>query len=179
MIPLILIGVLLIMTVSQEGNTSTAVPATDGPATDAVPSRFDGFFQSYGTKYGVNWEWLKAICMNESSLGENPLVIAGQVSTDGKSYGIMQLTIATANDYESVGADELNDPETAVRIASRLMRDIQNHFDASDARYNEWCIKSYNQGRGNTDKEIAGTSPGYAAEYWTRWQRNYAKLTGG
>ncbi|MCM2278317.1 MAG: transglycosylase SLT domain-containing protein [Oligoflexia bacterium] len=144
--------------------------------TSPVSSRFDDLFEKYGTKYGVPPEWLKAICMNESSLGEHPLVQKGLASEDGKSWGIMQLTLPTARDFEQVGIDELNNPEISVRIAAKFVKRIMASFEVVDLRYLEWVVKSYNQGVRRTMQERAGQSPGYAHEYWVRFKRNLKRL---
>jgi membrane-bound lytic murein transglycosylase MltF len=149
-------------------------------------TQFDDLFKQYGFASGVDWKWLKAICMNESSLGENasvkrglqnPSDIEGSKSQDGKSWGLMQLTLATAGDYSSSPTvQDLNNPEFSIRVAARFISWLQKQFPSIESRYVEWVIKSYNQGRGNTAKERAGTSPGYAQAYWERFQRNLALI---
>lgn len=139
-------------------------------------NRFDDFFEKYGKQYGVPWKWLKAICMNESSLGEHPLVKQGLASEDGKSWGIMQLTLVAARDFEAVDIADLNNPDTSVRIAAKYLQRSMRAFEMVDLRYQEWVIKSYNQGVTGTKRERDGASPGYAHEYWARFQRNFARL---
>jgi Transglycosylase SLT domain len=195
-LPLVLGGLALAAYLHGKGNpagasqgTSTGPGGASGGANAAQPSQpagFDALFQSYGAKQGVPWKWLKALCMNESSLGTDPRVargledpsdIAGSISSDGKSWGLMQLTIPTACQFEAgTTAELLNDPEISVRIAAKFVAWIQDRFDDSDPRYQEWVVKSYNQGVGNTNKEIAGTISGYAGEYWSRFQRNLVSL---
>lgn len=144
--------------------------------------KYDVLFRKYGTQYGVKWSWLKAIAMNESSLGraksvkrglEEPSDIEGSKSYDGKSWGLMQMTIPTARDYDpSATPERLNDPDYSVKLAARFVRSLQYAFETIDPRFEEWVIKSYNQGQGNTQKERNGTISGYAQTYWERYQRN-------
>lgn len=136
--------------------------------------KWDSLFKNYG---GENWKILKAIAMNESSLGRHPSVargievptdVEGSKSDDGKSWGLMQVTIPTGRDFDPACSPILlNNPEYSVRIAARFLRSLQSQFDEL-----EYVVKAYNQGAGNMRKEIAGTGGGYADEYWERFQRN-------
>ncbi len=145
-------------------------------------NRWDYYFKESGKNHGIDWKILKAICMNESSLGTNksvatgltnPKNIAGSVSSDGKSYGLMQLTIPTAKDFDpSVTPQKLNIPEYSIDLAARFIAKLKTLFAPTDLRYLEWVVKSYNQGAGNTKKEMSG-KPGFADEYWRRFKNNY------
>lgn len=146
-------------------------------------TKFDALFKKYGQQYAVPWHWLKAIAMNESSLGqaasvirgaENPDDVEGSKSFDGKSWGLMQLTLATARDFEpSTQVRDLNDAEKSIRIAARFVRFLMAQVPKTTPKYDEYVIKSYNQGWGNTRKEMAGLTVGFANEYWLRWVRNH------
>lgn len=152
---------------------------------------FDPLFQKWAKNYGLDWKMLKAICMNESGLGVvasgleksvarglvNPKDVEGSKSSDGKSWGLMQVTIPTAKDYDSKATPEkLNDPEYSIKIAAQYVAWLTLQFPKSEPRYTEWIVKSYNQGRGNSAKERRGEIAGYAEIYWDRYQRNYARL---
>lgn len=148
---------------------------------------FDPLFRDAGKRYGVDPKWLKAICMNESSLGaaksvalglREPGNIEGSKSTDGKSWGIMQVTLTTARGMDPAATEKkLNDPAYSVDLAARYVADLKRRFATSDPRYLEWVIKSYNQGPGNTAKEKnQQIVKGYADEYWERFQRNLKKI---
>lgn len=152
-------------------------------------TEFDGLFKKYGLKYDVPWQWLKAIALNESSLGSHPSVaegirnpsnIEGSKSSDGKSWGLMQVTLATARDLDfSATAEKLNNPEYSVNLAADYLNRLAGKFSQVDVRYVEWVIKSYNQGPGNTMKEKSGQSSGFAQAYWERFQRNLERVYGG
>ncbi len=143
---------------------------------------YDSLFKKYASQNGVDWKWLKAIAMNESSLGQaasvkrgiaSPDDIEGSKSSDGKSWGLMQMTLPTARDYDSMAtASKLNNPEYSIRLAAKFLRFLTGKFAIVDSRFEEWVIKSYNQGAGNTEKERQGAISGYAQSYWERYTRN-------
>lgn len=148
--------------------------------------RFDSLFKKYGSAYGVPWTWLKAVCLNESNLGAaksvarglaSPSDIEGSKSSDGLSWGIMQVTLRTARELDPAATQEkLNNPEYSIKLSAQYFKKLSSLFSKIDLRYTEWVIKSYNQGPGNTKKEIAGTSSGFAQEYWNRFQRNLTRV---
>lgn len=158
---------------------------------DTAWHRFDGLFQKYGVVYGVSWKWLKAIAMNESSLGQarsvahglaSPSDIEGSKSSDGLSWGLMQVTIKTALTMDpSATPEKLNNPEYSVKLGAQYIMKLKGMFTPGEPRYVEWVIKSYNQGPGNTKNEIKGqiSNPAWhdrVEEYWARFQRNLAKV---
>ena len=152
-------------------------------------TKYDALFKSYGARYGVDWLRLKAIAMNESSLGTNSRVargieapddIEGSKSYDGKSWGLMQVTLSTARGMDPLATEaKLNDPEYSIGLAARYFQSLQRLFSTSDPNYDEWVVKSYNQGPGNSKKERDGKIDGYAQEYWERYLRNYERAKGG
>lgn len=147
-------------------------------------SGYDKFFQQYAPS-GISWTVLKRICMIESSLGENPRVkigiqnpsdIKGSVSYDGLSWGVMQMRITTAKDFDPAATEEkLNDPEYSIRLAGLYLNWARNYIlkntsiDQSDARLTEFLVKSYNQGVGATVNEINYSSKSYAQNYWSKF----------
>jgi membrane-bound lytic murein transglycosylase MltF len=149
-------------------------------------TKYDSLFQKYAAINGLDWKDLKAVAMNESSLGaaesvaiglDDPANVVESASYDKKSWGLMQVTLTTARDLDSSAtAQKLNNPEYSISLAARYFARLSKYFSASDARYKEWLIKSYNQGPGNTQKEISGLTSGYANEYWARFQRNRAQV---
>ncbi len=149
-------------------------------------NRWDYYFKQAGEKWSVDWKLLKAISMNESSLGtnksvklglENPKNVAGSASSDGKSWGIMQMTIKTAKDFDpTVTPQMLNNPEYSIDLAAQFIKHLKKYFKPTDLRYTEWVVKSYNQGMSNTKDEIAGKNLGFANEYWRRFKNNYEVL---
>lgn len=164
----------------KEDDASNAIDPTNW-------RRWDGEFKKYAAMYGVeNWQWLKAIALNESTLGTHPSVargiasptdIQGSQSYDGKSWGIMQVTLTTARDLDSQAtAPKLNDPVYSINLGARYVAKMQKQF-VKNQRWLEFVIKSYNQGPGNTIKERDGKIPaGYADEYWARFTRNLERV---
>lgn len=168
-------------------NSSSPLPVGIGAPVATSPD-LDFLFETYGMMYQVNPKVLKAICMIESNLGRaksvaegmrNPSNVEGSKSSDGKSWGVMQITIPTARDFDQYATPELlNNPEYSVRLAARYMQWVQKQFPIFETRYLEWCVKSYNQGVGNTSNERAGKSQGFAHDYWTKFQKAYSQIGG-
>lgn len=150
-------------------------------------TKYDALFEKYGRQFGVPWTWLKAIALNESNLGlapsvahglKNPTDIQKSKSSDGLSWGLMQVTIKTARALDPTATEtKLNNPEYSIKLAAQLMGQNMKMFDRSNARYIEAVIKSYNQGPTHTKNELAGriSNPSWhdhVQEYWSRFQRN-------
>ncbi len=150
-------------------------------------NRFDALFKKYAAKYSVDAFMLKAICLNESDLGqeksvarglENPKDIEGSKSSDGKSWGLMQVTLTTAREPymdTSATAEKLNNAEYSIDLAAKYIAWLKRYFPDGSADQTQWLVKSYNQGPGNSLNERAGKSQGFAHEYWNRFQRNYTR----
>ncbi len=144
-------------------------------------NRWDFYFKDAEAKHNVDWRWLKAICMNESSLGTNKSVAIGlanpknisqSASSDGKSWGIMQVTLATARGLDpSVTQAKLNIPEYSINLAAQYLAELKKMFSITDLRYVEWVIKSYNAGPTAIKKQIEKPT-GLADEYWRRFKNN-------
>lgn len=127
------------------------------------PQDFDPLYKKYASQYVLDWKMLKAIAMIESQNGQatsvsngisNPTDVSGSVSSDGKSWGLMQLTVPTANDFEAVTPVELNNPETSVRIAAKYFAWLEeNYFDPEDT---EALVRAYNGGH---NYSVALTTP--------------------
>jgi len=152
-------------------------------------TRFDDLFAKYGKKYGVSAHWLKAIAMTESLLGQersvkqglaDPNDIDGSKSSDGLSWGLMQITLTTAKSLDAYATPQkLNNAEYSIDLGARYIAWLKQRFSQTDSRYVEWVIKSYNQGPGRTLEEKTGKRFGAADEYYSRWKRNFAKITEG
>jgi soluble lytic murein transglycosylase-like protein len=124
-------------------------------------NKYDGLFRAAAANYGVPFNWLKGIAIIESSLGTDPRVLAGGVSGDGLSWGLMQFTLPTARDYDpSTTPAKLNEAAFSIDLAGQFLADLKKQF-AGDERK---IIMSYNQGAGNTR---AGKQ--YAAGYFTKF----------
>lgn len=143
-------------------------------------NRLDQRFKYHASLQGLpvdGWKWLKAIALNESDLGRDSRVKAGNVSRDGLSWGLMQLVLATARDYEPVAVSDLNNEEINLRIAAKHFSRLYRKFKVL-----EHAVKAYNQGEGNMAKEIAsrknGNVSGYAqaADYWAKFSSHLKQV---
>ena len=103
--------------------------------------------------------------MNESSdpknilaIGEHPLVKAGLPSSDFKSFGIMQVTLTTAQDLDPAATPALlNNPEYSVKLAAIYLSRLMKMFPENRRK----IIMSYNQGPGNTKRGVEAAAPYY------------------
>lgn len=142
-------------------------------------SKWDSLFKKYGTQFGVDWKLLKAICMTESGLGTHPTVVRGlkdptdpkSVSEDKLSWGLMQIRVVTANDFEKgITFKDLNNPDTAVRIAAKFFAWLKKQFpNDTGETLTKKIVMSYNQGAGATK-----SGKTYAAPYYEKYKKNIA-----
>lgn len=111
-------------------------------------TRYDVLFQKHAVRYGIDWKMLKAIALKESSLGTDPRVAGGRPSRDGKSWGLMQVTLPTATWLagRQVTPQDLNDPDFSVALAAKYLRMLEVQFNSDERK----VVMSYNQGQGNT-----------------------------
>lgn len=143
----------------------------------SLSEMLDQLCQEFAAKYGLNWLWLKAIAMNESSYGRHPAVarglanpsdVEGSKSSDGLSWGIWQLQVSTARDYRpGTTAADLNNPRISAELAARHFARILKKFGGDLDR----AVRAYNQGEGNEAKGYRGAA---VTEYLSRFKRNLA-----
>ena len=178
------IGVLVMSKDSQ----ASALPV----GSNLKPSEFDPLFVKYAKENNLDWKMVKTIAMNESSVGKNARVIAGinnpydikaSTSTDGKSWGIMQMTVPTARDFDPQASEvKLNDPQYSIKIACKFLASLSKQFNGKVRD----IAMAYNHGAGNQKRflelEKAGTllPTQYAAgrAYWSKYQSNHKLLFG-
>lgn len=179
---------------SGSGSTTTPPAASDPviqPASDTtstgprvfrdVPTSwqvnwttFDAAFQKYGAQWNVDWTWLKAFAMNESLLGTLPSVANGETSSDGLSWGLMQVTLATAKDMDANATiDNLNDPDYSINIAAKYISTVLVSRWGNNV---EFVVKSYNEGPGRMAEVLDGTATDNSVDYFNRWERNLTRV---
>lgn len=135
---------------------------------------WDDLIKKYSDKFKVPFEWIKAIMIVESDLGrapsvkkglQNPNDIEGSKSFDGKSWGLMQLTIPTARMFQAgITAVDLNDPETSVRLGASYLAWLIQKKGMNE----ELVIRSYNGGPGFLTSERGRNM---TADYYAKWQK--------
>lgn len=136
----------------------------DKSKSELVFVRFDDLFIKYSNLYNIPYRWLKAISLQESSLGENERVKRGEVSYDGLSYGLMQIAEGVGSPKEIElkgfgGREALNNPEYSIEKASKLLGYLNKKY-VGDTRK---IFLAYNQGERNTDN-----NKDYTDQYDTR-----------
>lgn len=148
-------------------------------------TRWDPLFRKYSGMYDCPWRWLKAICWIESDLGRDPSVVRGMEapadadgskSSDGLSWGLMQLTIDTANRRRvrpGTTVADLNNPEISVECAAKYLHELGTYYFAWDR---EGCVRAYNGGIGW--REGSERSLSMTADYYAKFQDKLSKILG-
>ena len=159
-----------VLTAILIGKSAEAKP--DGKTQVSEFNAWDSLIQKYSSRSGVPWKWVKAIMIIESDLGRAPSVkrgllspddVNGSKSSDGKSWGLMQVTLPTARQFESsVTEAGLNDPEISVRIGCKYIAYLYKLKNKD----REAVVRSYNGGPGylKTARGISDT-PGYYVKF--------------
>lgn len=156
-------------------NRSSETDMTNIPAFN----RWDSLIQKYANLYNVPFDWMKAIMIVESDLGraksvkiglEKPDDIINSVSFDGKSWGLMQLTLPTTRMFEPLVTERgLNDPEISVRLAAKYLQ----WLISKKGRDEENVIRSYNGGAGWKGTVLG---PSMTLQYWNKYLAAKSKL---
>lgn len=131
-------------------------------------TRWDDLMKRKATQFRVPWRWLKVIILNESSNGQaksvqrglaDPSDVEGSKSSDGKSWGLFQVTHATAKGLtgREVSAVELNNPEFSAELAARLVRELVDTFGYDF----EKVMRAYNGGPKAAKTSSVLTTPYY------------------
>jgi len=134
--------------------------------------KYDPIFKKYSKIYRVPWRWIKAVAWNESSIGtaksvmqglKNSSDIEGSKSFDGKSWGIMQVTLATARELRpGTTVQDLNNPDISISLGAQYLGKMMARFDGD----REKVIRAYNGGPGFEKTVLGRTStPLYYAKF--------------
>jgi membrane-bound lytic murein transglycosylase MltF len=135
-------------------------------------------FKKYAAQFRISqWHWLKAIAINESSLGltrsvayrmKNPADVDRNKSQDGHSWGIMQTTLSTANAMRpGTTAEELNDPDISISTGAKYFAWLWQRYGGNLKQ----AVMAYNQGPKHTDR-----GKPYATDYWSKFQKNLDRI---
>lgn len=151
---------------------------------NVVPTIYDHLFQQVARDFSLDWKMLKRISWVESNTGKaksvaiglrEPANVSDSVSFDGKSWGIMQVTLTTAKEYDkSATAQKLNDPLYSITISAKHFSFLKRNYPTFTERD---LVMSYNHGQGNQlnfiKKEKSGTLlvTEYLAgrDYWNKY----------
>ena len=157
--------------------------------TDDNSKLLDEYFKEASKVYSVPYDMMRAICMNESSYGKaysvkkgmmNPNDVEGSKSDDGLSWGVMQMTLRTAKDFDiSVTPQKLNNPKYSIDLAAKFLRSLRLQF-----KNERDIVMAYNQGAGNQKKFIEMEKKGnllmtqflQARMYYERYLSNKRRL---
>lgn len=117
-------------------------------------TKYDGYFKLGSKNYGVPWKWIKAVSWIESAIGtapsvkrglENPSDAEASKSSDGKSWGIMQVTLTTAQELRpGTTVADLNNPAVSIDLGSKYLGKMFKKFNGDQ----EKTIRAYNGGPG-------------------------------
>lgn len=152
-------GVALFLSSKTEGSILSTIKTVPALCKSEAWNRYDALFRKYASLNGINWHWLKAFACQESRLATDSRTKVGAVSGDGKSWGLMQITLPTALALGSgpIVGTALNDPELSIKLAAKLVAELNRTFPGD---LHKMCI-SYNQGATNTRNGKDYTGP-----YW-------------
>lgn len=131
------------------------------PIPAAAYARWDDKLKAAAKKNGVvdvgvfpGWMILKAMMWQESQLGTiksvarglaAPTDIEGSASYDKKSWGLMQVTWETAQDFRpGTTRAELNNPDLSIDLGSKIFARNQKKFPGNL----EFQVRAYNGGLG-------------------------------
>ncbi len=111
----------------------------------------------------------------ETAADFDPTLFCPKVYENGKRVPFFALYLRNPGDTRYLDTvAKLNDPEYSTKIACKFIKWSEGQIVAAgvskiDPRFFEWLAKSYNQGIGNTTKEIKKTGGGFAAAYWSKY----------
>jgi membrane-bound lytic murein transglycosylase MltF len=166
------IGVLAYMAYTQKDAAADRLTTLQDSFT-----AYDNDFRKAAIKYSIpDWRILKAFSWNESSIGRAPSVVRGihnpsdrnsSASDDGLSWGIMQMTEATAS-WLAPGTTyvELNNPQISIDLGAKYIAWLLKRYDGDL----EKTVMAYNEGPGNVEKGKR------VDEYLQRFQSHYALI---
>lgn len=126
---------------------------------EKLTREYDALFLKYATKYGLDPKMLKAIALNESTLGKNK----GYEPIGGTS-GLMQIKLSTAKDFfKNLTSLELTSDEKQVESAAAFLSSLSKQFNGDEKK----TVMSYNQGAGNTR-----SGKTFAQPYWEKYLKH-------
>lgn len=107
---------------------------------------YDNIYKIFGELRNLDWRLIKAIALTESSEE------ATAIGDDGRSFGLMQVSLIVGNSY-GMDKDDLLIPEQNVQAGSGFLREMIEKYGL------EGGIQAYNLGETKFRKGL--TSPEY------------------
>lgn len=175
--PLLLAGAAVLAAAVAARNSSAA---TDW-IVSVTPNftRWDAEIRAASRRHSVPWRWIKAIMWNESSLGNAPSVARGLASPndaeasksgDGKSWGLMQVTLTTARELRPEATTALlNDPAFSIDVGARYLAKMLTRFKGDRDK----AVRAYNGGPGYASTAIG---PAATALYLERFKAHLLQV---
>ncbi|MDE6826996.1 MAG: transglycosylase SLT domain-containing protein [Paramuribaculum sp.] len=125
-------------------------PTDDGIGESRQLSPYDDLFRKYAAEIGWDWRLLAAQAHTESKFKPSAVSWAG-------ARGLMQIMPATARGY-GVSPSQLDDPETSIRVAVRLIADLDKWLKSripDDRERIKFILAAYNGGIAHVYDAIA------------------------
>ncbi len=116
-------------------------PTTSFDFSKGYISQYDNIFRQYAPGIGWDWRLMAAQAFVESRFRPNARSWVG-------ARGLMQIMPSTARGYRTP-VNQLNNPETSVRVASRLITDLDSYLVdlvPNDAERIKFVMAAYNAG---------------------------------
>lgn len=113
-------------------------------------SQYDNIFKKYAPSVGWDWRLMAAQAFVESRFKPNARSWVG-------ARGLMQIMPSTARGYRT-NVNQLNNPETSVKVASKLLNDLDRYLSSyvpSDKERLKFVIAAYNVGIAHVYDAIA------------------------
>jgi soluble lytic murein transglycosylase-like protein len=136
----------------------------------ANENAYDALIQPTAATYGVPVALVKAIIGVESNFIANAMNLTGRDLTRGGSYGLMQMSLQTAQGYGFTGSPtDLLDPQTNLTYGCQFLRDVYNQAGQDPAT----AASLYNGGKS------VGPSAFSNQSYVNNVMSNYSYFSGG
>lgn len=116
-------------------------------------TQYDQIFQDAADRWGIPFEWIKAIAATESSFDST--AIRPEPRINDASYGLMQILTSTARGLGWRGTDpkDLLDPWVNVNLGAKLIAQLKAAYGSFERVYS-----AYNSGKPDrylTSSEVA------------------------
>lgn len=137
----------------------------------SIISPYDGLFRSAAKELGWHWSTLAAIAYHESTFRTDVIAWSG-------ARGLMGIMPATGRSY-GVTPEQLLQPEYSIKVAVRLLDDLQKRFDHITDTAERCCfvLASYNAGIGHVqDAQRLAEKYGKDPLKWEGSVRDFLKL---